>query len=379
MTEATKTGAAKSGAAKGKMQLWGVSLALFTLMGALQAIYGPALPMLARETGRPLAEVSVVFTVHWLGSAAGVGAMFLLGQRITPRVVAMALMLGAGLLGAGLGWGVTLAGASLAGFGQGCAAVVFNPRLLAVFGARGPAMLSLINAVFGAGAIVAPMVLVLLGGAFGLVFLSLAIAFALLLPVAQDVGRAEVAPGQTSFRPDPVILAFGACGIGLEAALIGLGPAALVRSGATETQGAEAMSAFFMAFLLARLALTFVAHRIAPMMLYLLSVAGVALCMGLALLMPPYWPYVLSGGFVALVFQAYFVEGTLRMGHSPHVSPAIIAGGLCGGIGLPFVLAQVTEAMAPGGFFRLMAVLSVLVTCAAMASLMTVRRRCTDL
>lgn len=366
-------------AAKGRMQLLGVSLVLFTLMGALQAIYGPALPMLARETGRPLAEVSVVFTVHWVGSAAGVGVMFLLGPRITPRVVAMALMLGAGLLGSGLGWGVTLAGASLAGFGQGCAAVVFNPRLLSVFGARGPAMLSLINAIFGAGAIVGPLVLVLVGGAFGLVFLSLAVAFALLLPVAQDLGWAKLASGQAPFRPDPAILAFGACGIGFEAALIGLGPAALVRSGATETQGAEAMSAFFMAFLLARLALTFVAHRIAPMVLYLFSVAGVALCMGLALWMPPYWPYVLSGGFVALVFQAYFVEATLRMGQNPRVSPAIIAGGLCGGISLPFVLAQVTEAMAPGGFFLLMAVMSALVTCVALVSLMTGKRRCAAL
>ena len=361
-------------AMKGRALLLGVGLVLFFLMGALQSVYGPALPMLARETGRAVADVSVVFTVHWLGSAAGVALMFWMAERITPRVVVIALTCGAALLGAGLGWSVTLVGAVLAGFGQGCGAVVFNPRLLAAFGARGPAMLSLINAVFGAGAILAPMALVMLGGAYGLVFLGLALAFAVLAFGAQDVGRVTAAAEATGFRPDWVILAFGACGIGFEAALIGLGPAALVRAGATEAQGAEAMSAFFIVFLLARILLTFVAHRIAPFTLYVVAVSGVAICMAGAASLSATVFYVAAGGFAALVFPGYFVEAALRMGKSARVSPLIIAGGLVGGIGLPFVLAQVTEAMAPGGLFRVMAVLAALVTLAAFAALVAGRR-----
>ncbi len=372
MTKAIK--GPDSGPVAGRNLLLWVGLLTFLLMGGLQAVYGPALPMLARETGRALAEVSVVFTVHWLGSAAGVAASFALGTRMTPRVVVLALACGAGLLGSGLGWPVTLVGAALSGFGQGGAAVVFNPRLLTAFGARGPAMLSLINAIFGAGAIVAPMALVWLGGAYGLVFLALAVGFAVLAFAAQDSARAPLPEGGPGFQPDWAILGFGACGIGLEAALIGLGPAALVRGGATEAQGAEAMSAFFVAFLAARMVQTAIAHRIAPFTLYTLSVAGVALSMALATLLPPMWLFVVSGACAATIFPSYFVEAVRRMGTSPRVSPAIIAGGLVGGISLPFILARVTETMGPRGFFQVMAVLAAVVAVAAIGALVTRRR-----
>jgi fucose permease len=56
-----------------------------------------------------------------------------------------------------------------------------------------------------------------------------------------------------------------------------------------------------------------------------------------------------------LIFPAYFVEGMARMGHGPRVSPLIIAGGLVGGIGMPFVLARVAEVMGPNGLFLLLA------------------------
>ncbi|MBL8561926.1 MAG: hypothetical protein JNN06_06565 [Gemmobacter sp.] len=359
---------------KGRRLLLWVGLLTFLLMGGLQALYGPSLPMLARETGRGVADVSVVFTVHWLGSAAGVAASFALGPRLTPRLVVLALACGASLLGSGLGWPVTLAGAALSGFGQGCAAVVFNPRLLTAYGPRGPAMLSLINAIFGAGAIVAPMALVWLGGDYGLVFLGLAVAFALLLPGARDGARAPLPEGSARFRPDWAILAFGACGIGLEATLIGLGPSALVRSGASETQGAEAMSAFFVAFLAARMVQTVIAHRIAPFALFGLSITGVALCMALATVLPPMALFVVSGAFAATIFPSYFVEAARRMGPSPRVSPAIIAGGLVGGISLPFLLAQITETMGPRGFFQVMAGLGGIMALAALGALYTRRR-----
>lgn len=360
-------------AAKGRMLLLWVGFAVFFLMGGIQSLYGPALPMLARETGRAVAEVSVLFTVHWVGSAVGVAVMFLRGERITPRMVVVMLACGAALLGAGLGWPVTLAGAALSGIGQGCAAVVFNPRLLAAFGPRGPAMLSLINAIFGAGAILAPMALVMVGGAYGLVFLAVAAGLALLTLGAQDVGRITHHEAAGPLRPDWVILAFGACGIGMEASLIGLGPAALVRTGATEVQGAEAMSAFFLAFLLSRMALTFAAHAIRPFTVYLLAIAGIAVCMALATVIASYWLFVLSGAFAGIVFPGYFVEASQRMGRNPRVSPLIIAGGLVGGISLPFILAHVTETMGPRGFFQLMAVLAALVTCVALAAALSQR------
>ena len=355
-------------AAQGRMLLLMVGIATFFFMGGLQAVYGPALPVLAREMQVSLAEVSVLFTVHWVGSAGGVAAMFLLGNRMTPRRLLLALLTGAVLLGAGLGWGATLAGAFMAGLGQGCAAVVFNPRLLAAFGARGPAMLNLINAVFGAGAILAPLAFVAVGGAYGLVFLALALAFALTLIRARDVCRVEVPVGGAPLRPDFTILTLGAFGIGFEASLIGLGPAALVRAGATEVHAAGLLSAFFVTFLIARVVMTLVAHMIGSFAQYVLSVAGVALTMAGAVVLPPDWLFVLSGAFAATIFPAYFVEGVARMGSGPRVAPLIIAGGLVGGIGMPFVLARVTEGLGPRGFFLVLAVMATAVVIGALAS-----------
>lgn len=356
--------------AKGRMILLVAGLATFFLMGALQAVYGPALPVLARETGRSISSVSVLFTVHWIGAAAGVAAMFALGNRLTPRILVLSLACGAALLGAGQGWAVTLAGAFLAGLGQGCAAVVFNPRLLVLFGRRGPAMLSLINALFGAGAILAPLAFVAVGGAYGLVFLALAVALVVVALGAQDVGRAPPTLPASPLRPDWVILALGAFGVGFEACLIGLGPTALIRAGAGESHAAEMLSAFFVAFLLARIALTLAAHLIAPMLLFVLSVAGIAVCMAAAAVLPPDWLFVLSGAFAATIFPGYFVEGMARMGNGPRVSPLIVAGGLAGGIVMPWLLARLVEGMGPLGFFIVMAVMAAGVTLAALAALL---------
>jgi MFS transporter, FHS family, glucose/mannose:H+ symporter len=56
---------------------------------------------------------------------------------------------------------------------------VFNPRVLSAFGSTGPSMLSLLNATFGVGPIVAPLVFVALGSdprwSFGLTALATAV------------------------------------------------------------------------------------------------------------------------------------------------------------------------------------------------------------
>lgn len=337
-----------------RMILLGAGMGTFFLLGIVQAVYGPALPIIARETGMALPEVSVLFTAHWIGAAVGVAAMFLIGARLTPRWLLLLLAAGAGLMGAGLGWPAMLAGAGLAGFGQGCGAVLFNPRLLAAFGARGPAVLSFINALYGAGAILGPLALTAAGGAYGLVFLALAMACALLWPGARDVGRVPTPGGGGPLRVDWAILALGAAGLGFETALIGLGPAALVGAGESETRAAGLTSGFFVAYLLARLLLTFAAHRIAAYRLLLLALAGVGATMGLALAWPA-WGFVLSGAFAAMIFPGYFVEGVRRMGGDPRVSPLIVGGGLVGGIVLPVLLARLAGG---AGFFPMMAALA---------------------
>ena len=67
------------------------------------------------------------------------------------------LVVSTALVAAGIGWWATVAASVLFGTGYGIAAAVFNPRVLKAYADRGPAMVSLLNAMFAAGAILAPL------------------------------------------------------------------------------------------------------------------------------------------------------------------------------------------------------------------------------
>lgn len=377
MTAIQDAPAAEMPAPRDRMMFLAAAVAAYLLMGALQAVYGPALPILARETGRGLGEVSQLYSLHWIGGAIAVVASFLLGVRLKPRFAVFVVALGAAILGSGLisplsGWQAMLAGAMVAGFGQTCVAVLFNARLLRVFGARGPGLVSLINAIYGAGAIAGPLMLVALSGDFRLLFLILAAGLFLALPAAGNVGASPVTAtaGRAALRPDWPLLVIGALGIGIEALLVGLGPGALVRAGYDETAAAGLLSAFFVSFLLARLGLSLVAHRIRPLQLLQLAGLGTTAAMLFAAFVAPGTGFVLAGVFAALFFPGYFVAGIARMGHDARVAPLIVAGGQAGGIVLPFILARMLPGLPVGGYFVAVA----LVAAAAFGGALMIRR-----
>lgn len=336
----------------GQAGLLFAGMASFILMGAGQSLYGPALPVFGREMGLSLADASLVISAHWVGCFIGVAVMFVAGHLATPRRVLALMAAGAALIAAGWGWPVTLIGATVFGTGYGGSTVLFNPRFLAAFGDRGPSMLSLLNATFGIGAIAAPLVFVALGSQPGLGYGLIAGLCLLVLLGAQDAGRvAAKVEAVERLRPDVLILTFGLFGVGMEACLIGLGPAALVRAGETEATSAALLSAFFVAFLGARVVLTFAAHLIAPFRLYLIAVGGIGACMILAAVSVPDWFFVPAGAFAGMIFPGYFVEALARMGHGPRVAPVVVGAGLIGGIGAPLVLARLVETLGERGFF----------------------------
>lgn len=352
-------------------------LATFILMGAGQSLYGPALPAFSRSYGIDVQDAGLMISAHWVGCLIGVSAMFAFGARITPRH-ALALM-GLGMAGIALlaGWGLTVIGAVVFGVGYGCATAVFNPRMLRAFGARGPAMLSLLNATFGIGAIAAPLVFVWLGNNPQTTF-AIVTGLCLLVwlgsgPAGSTAPVAEV--GQTApFRPHWGILAFGMVAIGMEACLIGLGPTALIRAGATETQAAELLSAFFAAFLLARVVLIFTAHLIGSFTLYTGAMAVAAACSaGAALVSPPLF-FVALGVCAGLFFPGYYVTASRKMGEDLRVPPTILLSGLVGGILSPLLLPSLLEGMGDRGFFWLMTVVSGALTVAALVMTRSLNR-----
>jgi MFS transporter, FHS family, glucose/mannose:H+ symporter len=348
-----------------------VGVATFIMMGAGQSLYGPALPAFSRLFGVSLAEAGMLVSAHWVGCFLGVGLMYLRGGGITPRHALAAMALGAAGVAALAGWWATIVAAAVFGAGYGLSTAVFNPRMLHAFGTYGPSMLSMLNATFGVGAIAAPLIFVALGSdprwSFGL---TAALAAVIWL-FAGPAGRVAAAPeGEVrTFRPHWGIMAFGAVAIGLEACLIGLGPSALIRAGVGEAQAAELLSAFFFVFLAARVMLIFVAHRVAPFLLFTVAMAVAALCALGTIIVSPAVFFVAMGAPAGLFFPGFYVTASGKMGADLRVPPTIIAAGLVGGIGAPLIVAPLMAGMGERGFFWLIAGVMLALTIAAALSM----------
>jgi MFS family permease len=330
-------------------------LASFVLMGLAQAIFGPALPVYERIYGLTTAQAGWLISAFWVGCFLGVAGMFVVAGRVGPRPALAASAIGGVLLGASPVWAGVLAGGVVFGMGYGSLAAVYNPRVLAAFGARGGAMMSLLNAIFSLGAIAAPLVFLALGSEPRPTFLLFA-GFAALIwlgsgSLSRDGAGASVQTG--GFRPHLPILLFGMLAICMEAALVSLGPSALVRAGVVEAQAAGLLSLFYVAYLVARGVLIFVADRIAPFAIYVGAMGATVLCALGAILIDPAVFFVPMGASASLFFHAFFVTGVRKMGSDARVPPVIIGSGLVGAIVLPLLVAQVMGLMGPLGFFWL--------------------------
>lgn len=341
-------------------------IATFILMGAGQALYGPALPAFGRDLGLSAGQTGWLVSAHWIGCAVGVALMYRGPVWGTPRAVLALMALGGAGMAMGAGIIATFAGALVFGIGYGMSTVVFNPRILRVFGARGTSMLSLLNACFGIGAIAAPLIFVWLGSNPALAFAGVAVFAALIWLGAGPAGRAGATPdtstGGKSFQLLPAFQLFAVAGIGIEATLIGLGPSALIRGGIAEEAAAQLLSAFFVAFLGIRVVLIFTAHLVAPFLLYVGAMAGATVCALLAAFVSPGVFFVLMGLSAGLFFPGFYVAASKRMGDDPRTAPTIIAAGLVGGIAAPVVLAPLLPPLGGTGFFVIIAVVALICT-----------------
>lgn len=354
-----------------------ISIASFILMGAGTGLYGPALPVFARGFGIGIGTAGLLISAHWIGCAIGVGAMFFLGPRATPQIVVALMTAGAGLMALGFSWALTVLGAVVFGAGYGCATVVFNPRMLRAFGARGPAMLSLLNATFGIGAIGAPLAFVALGNDAVLSFTICAVIGVVITSAAGPAGRdaTVVASASTApFRLNLPILVFGAVAISVEACLTGLGPTALINAGLSETAAAQLLSAFFVAFLAARLCLMCAAGLLASFTFFTLSLIAACASALIAALWLPGAGFVALGFCAGMFFPTEYVTATRKMGDNPKVAPTIIGAGLVGGVFAPLLMAPFLEAMGQRGFFWIVACTTGLLALGALANLRTMNR-----
>lgn len=345
--------------------------ASFAVAGALQALYGPSVPVLARIHDVLPSQAGAIVGAH----AAGGLAALLLAMTVAgigARQALLAVAAGAAMMAVAPSLPVALAGAGLVGAGSALNSSVFNRRFLAELGGSGARMLGILNAVFAIGAVAAPLAFVAAGARLGPTYGALAVTALGLTALAR--GEAPAAPERKlpirALLRRPAIFAVGGLGVGMELSLQGFGPAALQAGGMGEGAAALWASAFFAAFLAARLALWWLADRIAPMRLLAAALAfGAAACAVAATGGPLAGPaYVASGAAVALLFPAYFVAAVRRLGTGERMSALVIAAGYLGATIVPAALAPLLAGVGVGRLFAAMAVYGAVAAALALAA-----------
>ncbi|WP_233554702.1 MFS transporter [Deinococcus cavernae] len=135
-------------------------LLAFLTMGVLQAVYGPAFPAFERKFGVNAEGVALVASFHFLGSAAaplltGVALAHFSTRRVANAGLVV-LLIGVVLVALAPGWTLALAGALTGGLGLGIVSAALNTA----YASLGTRPSNTVNAVFGLGSLLSPLLVV---------------------------------------------------------------------------------------------------------------------------------------------------------------------------------------------------------------------------
>jgi MFS transporter, FHS family, glucose/mannose:H+ symporter len=159
----------------------------FLLIGAVQAFYGPL--QFALQGFYGVRDSSLIISLHFLGSVTGILTFAPVVRRTGWRwaLVSSSALLGLGCLGVAVAptWVLVLAGAFVIGLGFGGFDIGLNTLFTSSFGTRSAAMSNILNAMFGVGSILGPLVVSFSTDRHAPPFLGIA---ALCLPMALMFG-----------------------------------------------------------------------------------------------------------------------------------------------------------------------------------------------
>lgn len=292
----------------------------FVLMGALQALYGPAIPAFREEFGLSPSAAGLGLSAHFVGGVAGVLLFDRLYGRIDNRRIlgASYLLMAVGMAGFALApnWPAALAMALLAGLGFGGIDYGLNQLFAVGFGHRSTAMLNILHAHFGIGAILGPALIGAVGSAhYPAVFLGFALAG--LPPVLCLRGVRGRAP-QPSAAPESdgggvlarslgsvlaLFVALYVLHVGIEAGVGGWEPTHLQTVGYGAGAAATATSVYWLMMTVGRFLVAPIALRFSAEAIIAVSCAGMTACLLLATV-PGLAPYAYAGVglFIAPIF-----------------------------------------------------------------------------
>ena len=330
-------------------------LVLGAAAGLLLSLYGPAIPQLRQAYGVGGGGSALVLSAHFAGAMTGI-AWWGLERRLAPRawLRAATALLVAGAAGIAFAptWPVVLAAAFGLGVGFGVVVVEINVLLADAFGERAPAMLNLLGATFGAGAVVGPLAIAATGG-YRLPFCAMALLAVVALSLTRDLpGAAPAPPAHGRDRlPSGLVggfVALCALYVGTESGVGGWETTSLLAGGTGAAAAATWTAAYWAAITTGRLLAIPLALRVAPPVLVAGALLAAAAGLGLAHL-PGLAPaaYTLTGLALGPVFPTALAWLALAAPGARGTTAMVFAAANLGGVIVPVAIGRLVDASTP--------------------------------
>ncbi|KAK1185932.1 MFS transporter [Streptomyces sp. NBS 14/10] len=352
----------------------------FILIGALQALYGPSIPAFRDEFGLSPSTAGLGLSAHFVGGVAGVLVFDRLfghadpASRIGNRKLlgGSYLLMAVGAAGFALAptWPAALAMALVAGLGFGGIDYGLNQLFAVGFGHRSTAMLNILNAHFGIGAILGPALIGLVGAehytAVFLGFAALTLPLLLCLAGVRDeapprTGEAAEADDDADVDDDAdarrararsrsLATVLGAfvllyvLHVGIEAGVGGWEPTHLETVGYGATAAASATSVYWLMMTVGRFLVAPLALRWPARSIIVVSCAGMTACLLLAAV-PALAPYAYAGVglFIAPIFPTGLPWLNDAAPRARRAGALVIAASMVGGVAAGPALGKAIE------------------------------------
>ncbi|MFJ8109908.1 MFS transporter [Streptomyces sp. NPDC096132] len=331
----------------------------FVLIGVLQALYGPAIPALREEFGLSPSAAGLGLSAHFVGGVAGVLLFDRLYGRIGNRRILgtsyLLMAIGAAAFALAPNWPLALTAALLAGVGFGGIDYGLNQLFAVGFGHRSTAMLNILNAHFGIGAILGPALIGTAGAdRYPTVFLAFALTTLPLLLCLRGVS--DHTPHPTAPRTATpartralrsvlaVFVTLYVLHVGIEAGVGGWEPTHLETAGYSAAMAATATSGYWLMMTVGRFLVAPLALRFSPQTIITVSCAGMTASLLLAAI-PPLAPYAYAavGLFIAPIFPTGLPWLHRAAPTARRAGALVIAASMAGGVAAGPSLGKVIE------------------------------------
>jgi FHS family glucose/mannose:H+ symporter-like MFS transporter len=324
-------------------------LVLAAAVGFLLSLYGPSIPELRAAYGVGGGGSALVLSLHFAGAMTGIG-WWGLERRLAPRtwLVVAAVLAAGGAVGIAFApaWPVVLAAAFGLGVGFGVVVVEINVLFAEAFGERTTAMLNLLGACFGAGAILGPLAVAASGG-YRLPFCVGAGA-----ALAGDLPRTARPPAPAGDRP-PFAVVWGfvalcALYVGVESGIGGWETTSLRAGGAGQAAAASWTAGYWAAITTGRLLAIPLALRVPAPVLAAGSLLLAAAGLGLAHV-PALAPvaYTLAGLALGPVFPTALAWLAQAAPGARGATAIVFAAANLGGGVLPVMIGRLVDLSSP--------------------------------